>query len=66
MSQAEYREQSQRLRRYADQVGLAIYLYVLTIQPDGKAAYLMDSPTAQQSGQRVTLVTIWKPIPTPA
>ena len=47
MSQAEYREQSQRLRRYADQVGLA-YLYVLTIQPDGKAAYLMDSPTAQQ------------------
>ena len=37
MSQAEYREQSQRLRRYADQVGLA-YLYVLTIQPDGKAA----------------------------
>ncbi len=47
MSQAEYREQSQRLRRYADQIGLA-YLYVLTIQPDGKAAYLMDSPTAQQ------------------
>ena len=46
-SVAEYREQGQRLRHYADQVGLA-YLYVLTVQPDGKVAYLMDSPTAAQ------------------
>lgn len=43
ISRQEYREQSQRLRHYADQTGLA-YLYVLDVQ-DGKARYLMDSAT---------------------
>ena len=35
ISRQEYREQSQRLRQYADQTGLA-YLYVLDVK-DGKA-----------------------------
>jgi len=43
ISRQEYREQSQRLRHYADQTGLA-YLYVLDMK-DGKARYLMDSAT---------------------